>query len=91
MREPEFVAKTLNWCNDRRKEKGWTPLEHLPKGIRGNSSSCPCGKASGVKVALWDWSSDGWKTVHKLPACVRQFVAAFDSKNLPQYDAEVGP
>lgn len=56
--EPQYVAETLGWCNDRRVEKGMEPLDRLPKGQRGNGSSCPCGKATGVHVGALTWGAD---------------------------------
>lgn len=45
-----LVNATLNWCNDRRKERGLEPLSDLPKGQRWEGTSCPCGVACGLYV-----------------------------------------
>lgn len=85
MKEPEYVAATLKWCNERRKEDGQKPLKKMPKGHKRDGTSCPCGKASGVYVGIFDWYRDTWP-VHKLPKFVTEFVNDFDAGKLPQYE-----
>jgi hypothetical protein len=83
--EPWFVAKTLEWCNEIRVEKGQEPLERLPKGEREDPWSCPCGAATGLYVGNTTCGmspEDG----HPLPGAVVEFVKAFDNRELPQYD-----
>lgn len=91
--EPEYVAKTLAWCNDIRKEKGLEPLAQLPKGLRGNGLSCPCGKATGFYVGTRTYLTqqqhdDGVLLMdgQTVPMAVTMFVRAFDNEELPQYD-----
>src|SRR4051812_33017599 len=50
--EPKYVEETLRWCNARRKERGKSPLDRLPKGERTKGESCPCGAATGLFVTL---------------------------------------
>jgi hypothetical protein len=87
--EPAFVAETLQWCNERRAEKGLGPLDRLPKGDRTNVMTCPCGTASGTMVGktAWWWPEDDG-TVAPLPEAVASFVDAFDDGRLPQYEAK---
>lgn len=94
--EPEFVAETLVWCNERRKERGMAVLSRLPKGRRYDEGSCPCGKACGFQVGRYEYSETyallyGYGDDHKkeakpLPHCVTEFVDKFDGGGLPQYD-----
>lgn len=89
--EPDFVAGTLVWCNEKRAEKDLQPLDRLPKGRRGDPGSCPCGTATGLLV---EWRSYGithddmldWPS---LPLDVILFVEEFDAGRLPQYDIEI--
>lgn len=83
------MQATLDWCNERRVEKGMEPLDKLPKGKRGQPKSCPCGAATGLNVGSSFWFDP---TTTKpspripLPTEVTEFVIAFDSGMLPQYD-----
>ena len=89
MKEPAYVAATLQWCNERRKEKGKKPLTKLPGGVRGDPLSCPCGKATGLSVGAVLWGEPGYlkPQSNSLPETVSEFVVAFDNGELPQYDA----
>lgn len=87
--EPAFVAETLAWCNERRAEKSMEPLEKLPKGKKGDSSTCPCGAATGLYVYEDFYTTS--RPMHRAdrvdtPLCVIEFVSAFDNGDLPQYD-----
>lgn len=87
VKEPKYVEETLRWCNARRKEKGMEPLDRMPKGYKGNGSSCPCGSATGLFVSFTYWLNDLCSQEKNLPRCVQRFVIAFDNGKLPQYDA----
>lgn len=95
--DPPFVADTLQWCNERRVEKGLKPLNRMPLGARSNPMSCPCGRAADLWVGMDSWShvKDGeidWQPLEdKLPAFVREFVFAFDAGELPQYEGLATP
>ncbi len=91
--EPEFVAATLKWCNERRAEQDLGPLDALPKGRRKDDHSCPCGAATGLWVGTDYYKDDSLSSssrmslqLHDLPSEVMEFVAAFDAGRLPQYD-----
>lgn len=84
--EPAFVAETLAWCNTIRAEKGQPPLDRLPKGIKMDVRSCPCGAATGMYVGLDLYGLTDYDA-EVLPDAVSEFVAAFDAGLLPQYDA----
>jgi hypothetical protein len=87
--EPTYVAETLAWCNERRAERGKRPLKRLPKGIRGDAKSCPCGKATGLKVDFLFYLDDRKGPPRGiLPDPVRAFVRQFDWGLLPQYEAK---
>jgi hypothetical protein len=85
--EPGFVAETLAWCNSVRVERGLEPIDRLPKGLREEPQSCPCGRATGlwVDTRTFGTSMETYEA-HPLPRAVRSFVAAFDEGELPQYD-----
>lgn len=88
--DPEFVALTLQWCNERRAERSMEPLDRLPKGRRCAPLSCPCGAATGLWVHYYD-ARDGAdysiKAATTSPA-VKAFIRAFDAGTLPQYDED---
>lgn len=85
--EPAYVAATLRWCNKRRAEKGEKPLKRLPKGMRHNPYSCPCGKAAHLAVGTQTWCPLDYSGPDKpLPKSVQRFVVAFDTGELPQYE-----
>lgn len=87
--EPAFVAETLQWCNERRAEKGKKSLKKLPKGIRRDANSCPCGEATGLTVFADAYREqvDSYEGELPVPSCVTEFVQAFDGGQLPQYEA----
>lgn len=85
IKEPAYVAETLKWCNFERKKQGKKPLKKLPKGEKDNGKSCPCGKATRLRVGTITFdATDGQN--YPLPFAVIDFVAAFDSGKLPQYE-----
>lgn len=87
--EPQYVAETLAWCNERRAENGEQPLMTLPKGRRGDPTSCPCGTATGLNVLPHSyWDASAFTKLGDLPAVVSKFVDAFDAGDLPQYEAK---
>lgn len=86
MDEPSFVVETLAWCNERRAERDMEPLKRLPKGRRSDPESCPCGKATGLKVRVRTYREGDSDTPLPLPVAVEDFVEAFDGGELPQYD-----
>ncbi len=88
-REPAYVAETLAWCNRQRKKQGKGPLKKLPKGRRGDPTSCPCGAATGLYVFVdeaehYDAGS-GDRIYVPINRFVKDFVLNFDSGLLPQY------
>lgn len=87
MNEPAYVAATLAWCNARRKEQGKRALKRLPKGMRRNARSCPCGKASGLSVWV-QFAYDSRQRAVPVPRAVGRFIRAFDAGRLPQYEAK---
>jgi hypothetical protein len=87
--EPEFVAETLAWCNEMRAQDGLGPLDCLPKGLRNDPLSCPCGKATGLYVEHESFGpTRETKYTNDLPDPVIRFVAAFDDGHLPRYDED---
>lgn len=91
-REPAFVRLTLEWCNRQRAKKGRKPLVRLPRGIKTDPLSCPCGAATGLEV-LSDRAHDpdhGYKVI-RIPIAVKDFIGAFDDGKLPQYVKRVKP
>jgi hypothetical protein len=86
-REPRYVKKTLQWCNEERAKKGLDALDRLPLGKRGDGHSCPCGKATGLFVNSSYARDNGYPTKRfAVPSAVGDFVGSFDSGELPQYD-----
>lgn len=68
---------------------GKEPLTKLPKGIRNNGYSCPCGKATGLYVGENYYCPDlAGNPAIKIsnPKAVVAFVFAFDRGQLPQYE-----
>src|SRR5690242_20111147 len=86
MEEPWFVAEALAWCNEMRAEEGKRPLKKLPKGTRDDSKSCPCAKATGLRISHTRWETMDGREDGCLPRSVIDFVFAFDDGELPQYD-----
>lgn len=87
MTKGQIVANTLRWCNSQRKKQGKKPLKNMPKGHRNNPESCPCGKASGLRVGNSRYFKDQFDQDGKdLPYSVKEFVAMFDGLGLPEYD-----
>jgi hypothetical protein len=97
MTREEIVAGTLQWCNERRKEKELEPLDDLPKGERWDGNSCPCGNACGYYVGYSEYyESQGPGTddtdypigdgVGEIPECVAKFARNFDAKKFPEYE-----
>lgn len=89
MSEPAFVAATLKWCNELRKEQGKKPLDKLPTGKRKDPDSCPCGKAANLFVGTAYYAhlpKKKYNTMLVLPATVMDFVKHFDRGDLPQYE-----
>lgn len=88
--DPSYVADTLAWCNEKRKEKSMEPLDKLPKGKKGDGESCPCGAATELVVGTRTYR-ERYDPINSnpLPYGVMMFVESFDNGLLPQYDAEV--
>ena len=86
-KDPAYVKEVLKWCNARRKEKGKKPLKKLPKGYPDDARSCPCGKATGLKVYRLSYRDLDAGIFGRITKSVRRFVDAFDAGQLPQYDA----
>lgn len=80
-----FKSETLAWCNAQRDIRGDKPLTELPKGVIGDPSSCPCGKATGLEVGIYQYRSPEWEENEKmaLPTAVSNFVMCFDSRFYP--------
>jgi hypothetical protein len=94
-KEPKYVAETLKWCNSIREKMGKKPLKRLPRGVRKDASSCPCGKATGLFVydegAFVDTSTkanSSKKPIRRGNQFVRMFIDKFDGGKLPQYEAK---
>lgn len=92
-KEPGYVKETLDWCNEQRRLKDKEPLDILPKGKRGDPSSCPCGDATGLYVRTTTYSERHKPNVVEikilpLPQPVQEFVRSFDLGRLPQYEEE---
>lgn len=85
-----LVDATLAWCNERRAERGRTPLDRLPKGRRGHARECPCGTASGLRVYSNVYTDESGVR-HDTPSPVKAFINAFDAGRLPEYDIHAGP
>jgi hypothetical protein len=83
------ILGTLAWCNERRAEKGLPPLDDLPRGARRDLLSCPCGKATGLRVTSATYTDKTRRKPPKLlPSVVSDFIMAFDCGLLPQYDED---
>lgn len=61
-------------------------MKRLPKGMRMDPLSCPCGKLTGLIVGYWTYN-DLDKNEYTLPYSVTRFASVFDDGKLPQYDA----
>jgi len=83
----EFVKAALNWCNEMRVQRDMEPLEDLPKGVRGDPASCPCGTATGLFVGHQTFS-DRENVIGTVPYNVHCFTLKFDSGDYPEYDEE---
>lgn len=84
----ELIQGTLDWCNSIRNEQGMKPLTQLPKGQRYNTTSCPCGAATGLMVgARIAFDTLGGKI--ELPDVVREFVVHFDAGSIPELEDKV--
>lgn len=89
--EPRYVQRTLDWCNRQRAKKGMPPLDRLPRGEMSNSSSCPCGAATGLVVESYEHYEPGFaEDAIPNPGYLRRFIEMFDGGRLPQYVAPVG-
>jgi hypothetical protein len=94
--------RTLGWCNQMREEREvGPPLQALPVGIPRDPETCPCGKATGLHVDLYDAyaSRDHFvedkPPLEKLPDDVAEFVRRFDNFQFPHlidpnWDEETG-
>lgn len=87
----DFIKETLSWVNAVRAENNiGDPLEDLPKGARGEATSCPLACAllaesvSRSAGVIFDWFDRTCSM--PMPACAGEFVDAFDRGELPQYD-----
>jgi hypothetical protein len=88
MAHEELIQAALDWCNKQRELQGKELLNELPKGIQGDSRSCPCGAATGLSVGTYSYSplpNDGdYNEDYSLPPEVTQFVIAFDKGDIPE-------
>jgi hypothetical protein len=98
----EIAKGTLNWCNERRAEKGLEPLDDLPKGKKYDGNTCPCGNACGYYVGYEkyfvrtcedsgtmedpDEYPDRFSVVDSVPNCVKEFTRLFDNGGYPEYE-----
>ena len=89
LKEPLYVWLCLEWCNEKRAQKGLEPLKFLPKGRISDPLSCPCGAATGLNVGSGTYHFPvplgAVPEYHDLPEAVRVFVSQFDAGHLPQY------
>jgi hypothetical protein len=88
-----LIRGTLAWCNEVRKARGKKPLKELPRGVRRDSASCPCGKACELHVYatgafLEPPLSSGALALFPVPKVVREFIYAFDAGEIPEQDLE---
>lgn len=95
----EFKQQTLAWCNQMRQKFDMEPLTELPKGMRKNPKSCPCGAATGLWVGATFWrypdapplegiTPDDREQARLedrvLPTPVSQFIYCFDRGDYPE-------
>ena len=89
-KDPYYVKDVLRFCNKLRRKDGLKPLNKLPKGVKGDPFSCPCGKACNYAIYA-DSAERGYGTgeVIVIPTskAVARFVEEFDAGKLPQYEA----
>ena len=80
----------LDWCNSIRTAKNLEPLDYLPKGVKTDGYSCPCGKATGVFVGCSGWADtkedyDSYPRIgHPNTDAVAEFVERFDNGEFPE-------
>ena len=91
MTREEIIQGTLDWCNERRKEQGKSPLYRLPKGKRSDPYSCPCGRACGLAVYSLQYYDpktrlSGWR----VPMAVQEFIPLFDVGKFPEFELDDG-
>jgi hypothetical protein len=85
--EREKIKKaTLAWCNKIRVKLGKQPVCRLPKGERFDSSSCPCGKVTGLEVGRLTAQRKGKQ--FKTTKDVFLFTYLFDYGYLPELEKE---
>lgn len=82
----KYKKATLDWCNERRAEQGKDPLDELPKGRRSDPHTCPCGKATGLRVLTYFYSTpdDFSQPETPLPEDVTCFITSFDAGMYPE-------
>jgi hypothetical protein len=85
-KEPSYVQTTLEWCNEMRERRGMEALSELPKGIRRDGSSCPCGRATGLHVRRDSAYDPNTRISIPIPYDVTLFTYDFDNGLLPQYE-----
>lgn len=86
-----FVAETLAWCNDRRREKGMEPLGRLAARTGLRVVAFTQGHLRGQLVPLLGLPVVPVRAVVDVkPEAVALFVQEFDGGALPEYDKHAG-
>lgn len=93
-----LIRETLAWCNRLRKRNGKKPLAKLPKGVKNDAMSCPCGKACGLAVYSdgayedhsddWGWDMPAEVRIARTNKFVAEFIERFDNGDIPEQDLE---
>ena len=85
----QIYEDALAEVNRLRKERNiGEPLTDLPKGIRGESTSCPIQKALqcyAVGDLFIEWQSDGLGETDT-PEAICEFILAFDDHEFPELE-----
>lgn len=88
MTHAQLKANALRWANRQRAKQGKKPLKRMPRATRGTKCSgyrCPLERATGYIIGeVHYWPQKGGP--FPLPLCVREFVAAFDDKDIPELE-----
>jgi len=91
-RKQELKEQTLKWCNERRREQRKPALNELPKGLRHDPKSCPCGAATGLIVGMSTARTPERIALYEpgmfLPLDVRLFIMHFDGGEFPELTIE---
>lgn len=78
--------EVLGWVNRQRMAAGRDPIDALPRGRPCDPGGCPVSLGVGAGPIGPELDHQG----RRLPAAVRQFLAAFDLGLLPEYEQDAG-